>query len=66
MSERQTILSNAAALLEQLDARQIAERLQHLEAEKQALRVLLRAARARERSRGPDGGRGRNRQASVA
>jgi hypothetical protein len=56
MSATPANLSNASALLDQLDSRRIAERLEELEGEKSALRVLLRAARAREHGRQQRGG----------
>jgi hypothetical protein len=48
-------LGDATAVLDALDPEQITERLDRLEAEKEALRVLLRAARARTRGRTQEG-----------
>jgi uncharacterized pyridoxal phosphate-containing UPF0001 family protein len=43
--------TDATTIVHSLDAEQIAERLNELAAEQQALRVLLRSARAREQVR---------------
>jgi len=43
--------TDPTALLDALNPDQIVQRLQDLDAESRALRVLLRAARSRERSR---------------
>jgi hypothetical protein len=51
MSRAITTQTDAVALIQGLDADQIARRLEELDAEAQALRVLLRSARARERAR---------------
>jgi hypothetical protein len=45
-----TATTDLGALLDQLDSRTIIDRLAALEREQRALRVLLRAARARERT----------------
>jgi hypothetical protein len=56
MSEKKAAnLSNAAALIDGLDSTAIARQLEELEGQKSALRVLLRAARARERGRRQNG-----------
>jgi hypothetical protein len=47
---------DAAALLDQLDPNAITARLEALRGEQKALRVLLRAARARSKSAGKTGG----------
>ncbi|HKI36054.1 MAG TPA: hypothetical protein VKA46_29630 [Gemmataceae bacterium] len=44
-------MNSAVALLEQLDVRALEDRLSELAGETEALRTLLRAARARERGR---------------
>ena len=43
---------NATAILESLDSAQIKRRIEDLDAERRGLLTLLRAARAKERSRG--------------
>jgi len=42
-------MQNAASILEQLDSREIADRLDQLDGERRALMTLLRAAKAKER-----------------
>lgn len=46
-------IANATALVESLDSLTIRQRLERLDSEEQALKVLLRAAVARERGGGP-------------
>ena len=50
MKSDTTNMSNASALLEQLDVEEIIERLEELEGQKEALRILLRSA-SRSRAR---------------
>ena len=42
---------NATAILQQLDERTLRERLNEIDAESQAIRVLLRSARAKARAK---------------
>jgi hypothetical protein len=46
-------MSDATAVLDQLDSQALARRLDELEAERRAVLILLRAARARERGLPP-------------
>jgi hypothetical protein len=50
-SKTSKILNDPVAVLDQLDIDAIVERLQAIEREQNALRALLRAAKARERER---------------
>jgi hypothetical protein len=50
MSTEQTIISDPRSVVSALNADAISARLDELDGEAEALRVLLRAARARERS----------------